>query len=74
MKIGDTVEFCGNEYTAVRYDAQSQTADFMPTDDDKQCRICALEPNYCNKKIDIDECHSYNGFIFVKSIYIKAMI
>ena len=73
MKIGDTVEFWGNEYTAVRYDAQSQTADFMPTDDDKQCRICALEPNYCGKKVSKDDCHGIAAFVFVNSIYVRAM-
>lgn len=73
MRIGDEVTFWGQDYTAVRYVPELQTVDFVLMDDDKQCRICALEPNYCKEKIDIDECHSCNGFIFVKSEYVKAM-
>lgn len=72
MKIGDTVEFWGNEYTAVRYNGIP--ADFLPDEEsDQQCRLCALEPNYCNKKVSIDDCHGIAAFVFVKSIYVKAM-
>lgn len=73
MKIGDTVEFCGNEYTAVYY--KGIPADFLPDEEsDQQCRLCALEPNYCKKKVSIDDCHGMSAFVFVKSIYVKAMI
>ncbi len=69
MKHGDKVQFWGNEYTAVPYD-ERDTASFLPTDDDKQCKLCALEPNYCKM---MDVCHNYPPFIFVKSIYVEAM-
>lgn len=70
MKIGEEKEYFGQTYTAVAYN--ERPADFMPTDDDTddQCRICAVEPNYCKMK---DQCHGVVPFIFVKSIYVKAM-
>jgi hypothetical protein len=72
MKIGDTVEFLGNEYTAVRYNGIP--ADFLPDEEsDLQCKLCALEPNYCKKKVSIDDCHGITAFVFVNSIYVKAM-
>ena len=72
MKIGDTVEFWGNEYTAVLYKGIPE--DFLPDEEsDPQCKLCALEPNYCGKKVSKDDCHGIAAFVFVKSIYVKAM-
>ena len=68
MKIGEEKEYWGQRYTAVAYN--ERPADFIPNDDDAQCKICAIEPNYCKMQ---DECHGAVPFIFVKSIYIKAM-
>ena len=69
MKIGDTVEFWGNEYTAVHY--KGIPADFLPDDEsDQQCKLCALEPNYCKMK---DDCHGDNPFVFVKAEQVRAM-
>lgn len=68
MKIGETVEFWGNEYTAVYYNGIP--SDFLPTDDDAQCKICAIEPNYCKM---MEQCHGVVPFIFVKTEYVKAM-
>ena len=72
MKIGDTVEFWGNEYTAVYY--KGIPADFLPDEEsDPQCRLCALEQNYCGKKVSKDDCHGIAAFVFVNSIYVRAM-
>lgn len=68
MSIDDTVTFFGHEYTAVEY--TERPADFMPSDDDPQCKICAIEPNYCKM---MEECHSEIPFIFVKTEYVKMM-
>lgn len=75
MKTGDEVEFWGNKYTAVPY--TEAPVDFVPLDDDDndlQCRICALEPNYCGKKVPKDDCHGIGAFVFVKSEYVKAFV
>ena len=39
MSINDTKEYFGKSYTAVEY---IEPIDFMPTDDDIQCKICAV--------------------------------
>lgn len=67
-KINDEVTFFGNTYMAVEYDGRP--ADFFPTDDDAQCKICAIEPNYCKM---MEQCHGAVPFIFVKTEYVKAM-
>ncbi len=68
MRINDTKEYFGKSYTAVEY---TEPLDFQPTDDDPQCKICAVEPNYCKM---MDECHSEEcPFIFVKTEYANAM-
>lgn len=68
MRINDTKEYFGKSYTAVEY---TEPLDFQPTDDDPQCKICAVEPNYCKMQ---SECHSKeNPFVFVKSDYARAM-
>ena len=67
-KINDEVTFFGNTYTAVEY--TERPADFFPTDDDQQCRICQLAPNYCKMKGD---CHGETPFVFVKSDHAKMM-
>ena len=73
MKIGDTVEFWGNDYTAIAF--KGIPADFLPDEEsDLQCKICALEPNYCGKKVSKDDCHGIAAFIFIKSVYFKAMM
>lgn len=68
MMAGDTMERNGTEYMAVAYNGTP--SDFMPTDDDPQCKLCALMPNYCNMKV---ACHGEQPFVLVKSIYLKAM-
>lgn len=69
MRINDTKDYFGKSYTAVEY--VGQPADFQPTDDDPQCKICAVEPNYCKM---MAECHcEQNPFVFVKTKYAKAM-
>ena len=45
MSINDTKEYFGKSYMAVEYNCKP--SDFMPSDDDPQCKICAVEPNYC---------------------------
>lgn len=67
-KINDTVEFWGNRYVAVEY--TERPADFFPTGDDDQCRICQLSPNYCKMK---DDCHGFPAFVFVRAEYIEAL-
>lgn len=68
-KINDTVEFFGNEYIAVEY--KEQPAVFFPNeDDDQQCRVCQLAPNYCKMK---DDCHGDRPFVFVKAEHVMAM-
>ncbi len=68
MRINDKKEYFGKSYTAVEYNGEP--ADFMPTDDDPQCKICAVEPNYCKMR---NECHGETPFVFVKSEYASAM-
>ena len=68
MKIGETKEDWGNSYTAIPY--TEPPADFMPSEDDAQCKICAIEPNYCKM---MEECHGLTAFIFIKTEYAKAM-
>lgn len=67
-KINDEVTFFGNTYMAVEYDGRP--AEFFPTDDDDQCRICQLAPNFCKMK---DDCHGDTPFVFVKSSHVMAM-
>lgn len=68
-KINDTVEFFGNEYIAVEY--KEQPAVFFPNeDDDQQCRVCQLAPNYCKMN---DDCHGDRPFVFVKAEHVKVM-
>lgn len=67
-QINDTVEFFGNQYIAVEY--IERPADFFPTDDDQQCRVCQLAPNYCKMK---DDCHGDDPFVFVKAEQVRAM-
>jgi hypothetical protein len=67
-KINDTVEFFGNQYIAVEY--TERPADFFPTDDDQQCRVCQLAPNFCKMK---EDCHGDTPFVFVKSAHAKMM-
>ena len=72
-KINDTVEFFGKQFVAVEYmkrPADERPADFFPTDDDQQCRVCQLAPNYCKMK---DDCHGENPFVFVKAEQVRAM-
>ena len=68
MRIGETTEYHGTEYTAVAYN--ERPADFMPTDDDPQCKLCAVMPNYCRMQ---DECHGTPAFVLVKTRYIEGM-
>lgn len=68
MKIGEERQFFGKSYTAVYY--KGIPADFRPSDDDAQCKICAIEPNYCKM---MEQCHGVVPFIFVKTEYVKAM-
>ncbi len=68
MSIDDTKEYFGKSYTAVEY--KGRPSDFLPSEDDPQCKICAIEPNYCKM---MDECHSEIPFIFVKTEYVKMM-
>lgn len=67
-KINDTVEFWGNRYVAVEY--TERPADFFPTGDDDQCRICQLSQNYCKMK---EDCHGVLPFVFVKAEHVKVM-
>lgn len=67
MSINDTKEYFGKSYTAVEY---IEPIDFIPTDDDMQCRICAVEPFFCEMK---NECHGEIPFVFVKTEYADAM-
>jgi len=68
MSINDTKEYFGKSYMAVEYNGKP--SDFLPSDDDPQCKICAVEPNYCGM---CDECHGDVPFVFVKTDYAKAM-
>ena len=69
MKINDIMEYFGKSYVAVEYNGRP--ADFQPTDDDPQCKICAVSPNYCKM---IGECHrDENPFVFVKLEFANAM-
>jgi hypothetical protein len=73
MSINDTKEYFGKSYMAVEYNGKPSDfmpSDFMPSDDDPQCKICAVEPNYCGM---CDECHGDIPFVFVKTDYAKAM-
>lgn len=68
MRINETTEYFGKSYMAVEY--EGQPADFMPSDDDPQCKICAVAPNYCKMR---NECHGETPFVFVKTEYANAM-
>lgn len=69
MRIGETTEKNGTEYIAVAYN--ERPAEFFPVEeDDPQCRLCALMPNYCGMK---DECHGTPAFVFVRRKYLEAM-
>lgn len=68
MKIGEKKEFLGNSYTTIPY--TEPPADFIPIDDDVQCKVCEIEPNYCKM---MEECHGLPAFIFIKTEYAKAM-
>ena len=59
----------GKQYTAVPYNGRP--ADFMPDEDeDPQCKLCALMPNWCDMK---KYCHGEEPFVFVLARYINAM-
>lgn len=68
MKIGDRTTTNGNGYVAIAY--RRFPADFFPTDDDQQCRICQLAPNFCKM---MDDCHGIAPFVFVKADIFDAM-
>lgn len=68
MRINETKEYFGKSYYAVEYNGAP--ADFLPSEDDPQCKICAVEPNYCGMQ---KECHGEVPFVFIKSEYANAM-
>lgn len=68
MTIGEEKEYHGTMYTAVRWNGVP--SDFRPSEDDPQCKLCAVSPTYCKM---MDDCHGSVAFIFVQKRYIKAL-
>lgn len=72
--LGATVTFFGQQFARVSYNDEPE--DYDPNDinlmfDDPQCKLCAVEPNYCKTQ---HQCHDKaNPFVFVKSKYIRLL-